>query len=99
MMMMIFLYSPFVLQRVGFVSRKYKFDIKKATSDARHLGGGSLHFTGRASGNGIDICFIISIASHRLRPVMMTATVAVPGLLPASLSRGIAAVAQQRQRG
>jgi len=32
---------------------------------------------------------VLSGASHRLRPVMMTATVAVLGLLPASISTGI----------
>jgi hypothetical protein len=60
-----------------------------AASDARHLGGGSLHFTCGASGNGIDICFIISGASH------LTATVAVLGLLPASLSTGIGSDVQR----
>jgi cobalt-zinc-cadmium resistance protein CzcA len=38
---------------------------------------------------------VISGASHRLRPVMMTATVAVLGLLPASLSTGIGSDVQR----
>lgn len=38
---------------------------------------------------------IISGASHRLRPVMMTATVAVLGLLPASVSTGIGSDVQR----
>ena len=38
---------------------------------------------------------IISGASHRLRPVMMTATVAVLGLLPASISTGIGSDVQR----
>ena len=38
---------------------------------------------------------VISGASHRLRPVLMTATVAVLGLLPASLSTGIGSDVQR----
>jgi cobalt-zinc-cadmium resistance protein CzcA len=38
---------------------------------------------------------VISGASHRLRPVMMTATVAVLGLLPASISTGIGSDVQR----
>lgn len=38
---------------------------------------------------------VISGASHRLRPVLMTATVAVLGLLPASLSSGIGSDVQR----
>jgi cobalt-zinc-cadmium resistance protein CzcA len=38
---------------------------------------------------------IISGASHRLRPVLMTATVAVLGLLPASISTGIGSDVQR----
>ncbi len=38
---------------------------------------------------------VISGASHRLRPVMMTASVAVLGLLPASLSTGIGSDVQR----
>ena len=38
---------------------------------------------------------VLSGASHRLRPVMMTATVAILGLLPASLSTGIGSDVQR----
>jgi cobalt-zinc-cadmium resistance protein CzcA len=38
---------------------------------------------------------VISGASHRLRPVMMTATVAILGLLPASISTGIGSDVQR----
>jgi cobalt-zinc-cadmium resistance protein CzcA len=38
---------------------------------------------------------VISGASHRLRPVLMTATVAVLGLLPASISTGIGSDVQR----
>jgi cobalt-zinc-cadmium resistance protein CzcA len=38
---------------------------------------------------------VVSGASHRLRPVLMTATVAVLGLLPASLSTGIGSDVQR----
>ncbi|MDH6534530.1 Cu/Ag efflux pump CusA [Parabacteroides sp. PM5-20] len=38
---------------------------------------------------------VISGSSHRLRPVLMTATVAVLGLLPASLSTGIGSDVQR----
>lgn len=38
---------------------------------------------------------VISGASHRLRPVLMTATVAILGLLPASLSHGIGSDVQR----
>ena len=38
---------------------------------------------------------VISGASHRLRPVLMTATVAILGLLPASLSHGIGSYVQR----
>jgi cobalt-zinc-cadmium resistance protein CzcA len=38
---------------------------------------------------------VISGASHRLRPILMTATVAVLGLLPASLSYGIGSDVQR----
>ncbi len=38
---------------------------------------------------------VISGSSHRLRPVMMTATVAVLGLLPASISTGIGSDVQR----
>jgi cobalt-zinc-cadmium resistance protein CzcA len=38
---------------------------------------------------------VIAGASHRLRPVLMTATVAVLGLLPASLSTGIGSDVQR----
>ncbi|MDR2473499.1 MAG: CusA/CzcA family heavy metal efflux RND transporter [Tannerella sp.] len=38
---------------------------------------------------------VISGASHRLRPVLMTATVAILGLLPASLSTGIGSDVQR----
>ena len=38
---------------------------------------------------------VLSGAGHRLRPVMMTATVAVLGLLPASLSTGIGSDVQR----
>ena len=38
---------------------------------------------------------VISGATHRLRPVMMTATVAILGLLPASLSTGIGSDVQR----
>ncbi|MDR0843946.1 MAG: CusA/CzcA family heavy metal efflux RND transporter [Tannerella sp.] len=38
---------------------------------------------------------VVSGASHRLRPVLMTATVAILGLLPASLSTGIGSDVQR----
>jgi cobalt-zinc-cadmium resistance protein CzcA len=38
---------------------------------------------------------VISGASHRLRPVLMTATVAILGLLPASVSTGIGSDVQR----
>lgn len=38
---------------------------------------------------------VIEGSSHRLRPVLMTATVAVLGLLPASLSTGIGSDVQR----
>ncbi|OAV71145.1 Cation efflux system protein CzcA [Bacteroidales bacterium Barb7] len=38
---------------------------------------------------------VVSGASHRLRPVMMTAVVAIAGLLPASLSSGIGSDVQR----
>jgi cobalt-zinc-cadmium resistance protein CzcA len=38
---------------------------------------------------------VVSGASHRLRPVMMTATVAILGLLPASISTGIGSDVQR----
>ncbi len=45
---------------------------------------------------GIDLKeAVISGTSHRLRPVMMTATVAIIGLLPASLSTGIGSDVQR----
>ena len=38
---------------------------------------------------------VVEGASHRLRPVLMTATVAVLGLLPASLATGIGSDVQR----
>ena len=38
---------------------------------------------------------VIAGSSHRLRPVLMTATVAVLGLLPASISTGIGSDVQR----
>ena len=38
---------------------------------------------------------VVEGASHRLRPILMTATVAVLGLLPASLSTGIGSDVQR----
>lgn len=38
---------------------------------------------------------VVAGAAHRLRPVLMTATVAVLGLLPASLSTGIGSDVQR----
>lgn len=48
----------------------------------------------RKRGTGLKEA-VISGASHRLRPVLMTATVAVLGLLPASLSTGIGSDVQR----
>ena len=38
---------------------------------------------------------VVEGASHRLRPVLMTATVAILGLLPASLATGIGSDVQR----
>ena len=47
-------------------------------------------------GRGIDLrTAVIGGASHRLRPVLMTATVAILGLLPASLATGIGSDVQR----
>ena len=47
-------------------------------------------------GNGIPLKeAVVSGASHRLRPVLMTATVAVLGLLPASMASGIGSDVQR----
>ncbi|MDR0430013.1 MAG: CusA/CzcA family heavy metal efflux RND transporter [Tannerellaceae bacterium] len=48
----------------------------------------------RKRGTGLKEA-VISGSSHRLRPVLMTATVAVLGLLPASLSTGIGSDVQR----
>jgi cobalt-zinc-cadmium resistance protein CzcA len=47
-------------------------------------------------GRGTDLrTAVIGGASHRLRPVLMTATVAILGLLPASLATGIGSDVQR----
>lgn len=48
----------------------------------------------RKRGTGLKEA-VISGSSHRLRPVLMTATVAILGLLPASLSHGIGSDVQR----
>lgn len=48
----------------------------------------------RKKGTGLKEA-VISGASHRLRPVLMTATVAILGLLPASISTGIGSDVQR----